>query len=475
MFIRIALKELKNNLHFSFLFIVNLSLGLCGFVSLDIFKYSLDSSLQEHSKAILGADFGVSARRPIASTEREIISKKLENYNFSESKMTEMYSMVSSADNKSHLVHVRAIEENFPFYGEVILRHQGSVQPSEKSDLHNTKTAWVYPEIMLKLKLKEGSMISIGEAQFRVSDIVEGDTSTRTFNSVAPRIYISQKYLSETGLIRQGSVAWHSLLYKVTNQDSRGLSKISKNIFESLDDPQLQVYTHENASESVGKLMEYLNDFLALAALVALFLSSVGMAFLFHSYLKSKLQEIAILISFGLNIFKALGIYLIQAFFLGVIGFVIALALGMMLLPVLKNTADQLLPITVGLRFNTVGVSVLLTVLVPLLVSLPLLMSVRKVNASLLLHKVSGHSFKSWDLITFISCVPSALLFWVLAVWQSHSFYIGTLFCVIFLGAALVLAALAYVILICLNQIKKFRFYIVKWAFRDIVATGSFP
>ena len=62
---RLALKELLNNRRFSIFFILNLSLGLAGFIALDSFQVSLDRHLTRNSKSILGADISISSRMPV--------------------------------------------------------------------------------------------------------------------------------------------------------------------------------------------------------------------------------------------------------------------------------------------------------------------------------------------------------------------------------------------------------------------------
>ena len=49
--LRLAFRELKNNAKFSLFFIINLALGLSGFIALDSFKESLDIHLSKNSKS----------------------------------------------------------------------------------------------------------------------------------------------------------------------------------------------------------------------------------------------------------------------------------------------------------------------------------------------------------------------------------------------------------------------------------------
>ena len=66
---RNAWREIKNNRTFSLFYIVNLALGLVGFLTIDSFKSSLDEKVSLESRSLLGADFALRARRPLTQEE----------------------------------------------------------------------------------------------------------------------------------------------------------------------------------------------------------------------------------------------------------------------------------------------------------------------------------------------------------------------------------------------------------------------
>ena len=61
--LRNALREIRNNRSFCLFYIVNLSLGLIGFIGVDSFKASLDQKVSNESKELLGADLALRTRR----------------------------------------------------------------------------------------------------------------------------------------------------------------------------------------------------------------------------------------------------------------------------------------------------------------------------------------------------------------------------------------------------------------------------
>ena len=53
---RNALREIRNNRPFCLFYLLNLSLGLVGFIGVNSFKSSLDQKVESESKELLGAD-----------------------------------------------------------------------------------------------------------------------------------------------------------------------------------------------------------------------------------------------------------------------------------------------------------------------------------------------------------------------------------------------------------------------------------
>lgn len=461
--IKFVFKELKNHHRFVLFFVLNLSLGLSGFVALDFFKHSLDNVLKENSKAILGGDLAVSARRPLTKKEMQIV-KQSAGGEIEKAKIVQMYSMLAGPNGNSRLVHVQAITNNYPFYGSF---HFQSVSPGSETSIHKKPVVWVYPELLGQLNLKIGDEVSIGKLSFRIAHVVEDDPAGNLTNSVAPRVYISQKYLPQTQLLGPHSFAWHSYIYKIPNKNIFQLKKISKNIFLQLKDPGLRVYTHQSAGENVARLTDYLNDFLSLVALCALVLAFVGMGFLLYSYLKIKVKEMAILMTLGLSRLKTFSLYFLQVIILGVISFFIALLLGVVLFISLKPVFAGMIPLEIHFRMGTLGISVLLAVFIPVLVSLPLFLHIRNIKTSVLLREDTSKKNK-FSFIMCLSFLFSLFGFWILAVGQSHSFYMGSIFTILFLFAGLLLFGGGWLILFILNRYNRSSSPILFWSIRDL-------
>ena len=195
---KLALQELLNNRRFSLFFLFNLALGLAGFIALDSFKESLDVHLGKNSQAILGADIALTSYVPIDDKTLENLESKFSESTLSTRKIS-LFTMVASKE-RSVLVQVTGVGENFPFYGKIILEKSGIVNPEMvRENLDNNGDAWIYPELLFMLNIKEGGSVAIGKTSFTVSDsVIDDPSSSMSSFGLAPRIYaVSYTHLTQ--------------------------------------------------------------------------------------------------------------------------------------------------------------------------------------------------------------------------------------------------------------------------------------
>src|SRR5699024_10153192 len=101
----------------------------------------------------------------------------------------------------TRLAQVRALEGDFPFYGEI------ETQPTTAAETFRQKQqALVDATVMLQFDLKPGDSIKVGELKFAIAGSVSrvpGQSGIAA--TVAPPVYIPLQYLEETGLMQKGS------------------------------------------------------------------------------------------------------------------------------------------------------------------------------------------------------------------------------------------------------------------------------
>ena len=103
---RNAWREISNSRSFCIFYIINLALGLIGFLTVDSFKTSLEYKVEEESKNLLGADFAIRARRHLTTEETEKVQSLIPDQT-KEIKVVDFYSMVAGPEGRSRLVKIR--------------------------------------------------------------------------------------------------------------------------------------------------------------------------------------------------------------------------------------------------------------------------------------------------------------------------------------------------------------------------------
>ena len=455
LWLKLAWKEIRNNFKFSLFFVLNLSIGLIGFIALDSFKQSIDEHLANNSKAILTADVQISSRFPLTEEETNLAESLFGN-TFDTTDQISFLSMVSGGGN-SRMSQIIGIEDGFPQYGDIILQNTGSLNENgaaERAQLLNDNYIWVARDLMVLLGLEVGDSLKIGEATFTVADIILADpSSTISVMTSFPAIYMSLPSVEATGLIQLGSRISYSRFYKlpagfdVTNleDDFRVLEQ------EVLRDTRrINLTTHEEESEDLGEILDYMNDYLGLIALIALFLAGVGAAYLFRSFFTSRFRDMAILMCLGGTPRQAYLMTLVQITLLGTISALIASAIAWATLPLLPQLFDGFLPrgFTNNMDINSLLLALFLGTLGSLICCLPILSKIYDLNPIGLFHEtvqpspVHGHWTRH-----IASYAPILIVFWILAMWQARSFVIGSLFVVGFLAAIGILGTVAWFIL----------------------------
>ncbi len=425
MLFRWALREIIHNWKVSLVFILNLSLGLTGFVTLDAFNATLKTSLNDNAKKMLSADIGISSRRNITDQEltktRNIVGDPVQ-----ESQLFEFFAMVSSGAD-SRLVMVKAVDENYPFYGELALEGGTVVQAGTPKKIIGNKFVWAYPELKHQLDLKPGSTMTLGKISFTIDDFVTKD-STQMFrsSSIAPKIYISREWLKETGLIQFGSTFTQTYLYRLKNESETESKKLS--LLENLKDPGLSIETPKSTGEDSGKQLQYLSDYLGLVALIAIFLSSLGAAYVYRLFLSRRLKEIAIYRTLGLQSGQAVTVYVIQAALLGFLSLIPTLFAAQVFLPILTYLLNKLVPFNLIplITKESVVFAFVYGVFISFLVTLPFILRISGLKTSKLFNEEKFT--ENLNVQNPWSFAPAVFAMWILSILQSHSLRTGSVF-----------------------------------------------
>lgn len=465
MLFRLALRELRRSWRFGVFFIFNLSLGLTGFVALQAFNSALNAQIKANAKSILSADLAISARRELTEDE---LKKTRAVYppGTEESKMYEFFAMMNSAKG-SRLVMLKAIDQSYPIYGSLDLESGVSIVQGSEKDIIGNKTAWIYPELRAQLGLQVGDEIQLGTLKLTISEVIAKD-ATQTFRmaSLAPRIYINRAFLPESGLLQFGST--FSLAYLLKIPETVPMAHLQEELYKALSDPAVRVETPDSAGEDSGRQLGYLSDYLGLVSIIALFMSALGAAYIYRLFLSSRMKEIAILRTLGLQSWEAVGVYVIQASLLGLLATLPTLLFSHLILPLLSKLLSSFTPFDLQptISLEALLVCLVMAVFGSFVVSMPFLMKIFDLRAAKLFSEekfaVGDGARRYW---TFL---PPLMLFYFLSVYQAHSWRIGSLFVGTMVAVIIILTLIGYVAVKGAGLLTGFKTWFLRFSFLSL-------
>ena len=97
--------------------------------------------------------------------------------------------------------------------------------------------------------------------------------------------------------------------------------------------PRFSLIPILDAGRQLKRILGYMNDYLGLVSLVALFLAGIGAAYLFRSYMAGNMKEMAVFMTLGATRATTYSIFLLQIILLGTVSALLASVLSIAFLP----------------------------------------------------------------------------------------------------------------------------------------------
>lgn len=449
---RLAVRQLFANPTFAISMVINMALGLVGFLVVDGFNRSFREEIGTRTRQIASADVTVSARQPFDDAQSRAIVAAVPTDSITSSAVS-LVSMMTGPTN-TRLIEANFIDSQFPLYAGIKLKKTGDVKPGHALTLPAGE-AWVYREIESQMGLTIGDTFTLGEATFKINDVIEDDpTSGSGGFSFAPKVFIGLQDLPKTKLLGLGSRSFHTVRIKLPPSFSSDVEeeKISEVIKMSLKEmapiSDLRVRSHRKVTEDLTKLQAYLNDYLSLIALCALFLAAVGTSYLMRGHLQRTIKEFAIMGSLGASHWIAPMVFVCQCIILGLGATMVSAMIASVGLPILAKTMT---PISGGLQhlilpMGSIIVTSVFSIFSGLLLTLPQLLQLSKLNPGFLFQESVNPSLTMSRGAT-LAYVPAMVLWWITAVRESRSWTNGSVFALACLSSAAILTVIAFPLL----------------------------
>ncbi|MGE3684479.1 MAG: ABC transporter permease [Bdellovibrionales bacterium] len=275
---------------------LSLCAALTGLGSVDIYRQSLTETLHTQGRKILTADISVSARRRFTPSEQELFISTLPSGS-STAHLVEMFGMIRAGD-QSRLGLLRFVSDAYPLAGELDVRIQDESHTRTGAELRTRPAVWVAPDLLTLLNTRVGARLRVGEKEFEIAGIVVKDSSqTFRLGDMAPRVYVHDSFLEETGLVKFGST-FSNILFAVLPGTADGIKNRMEKVFT---EPGIRVTVPMDLENGPLRILTRLLDYLGLIGLVTLCIGWVGVYYLGRRWLSLETQSAGVLKCMGLS------------------------------------------------------------------------------------------------------------------------------------------------------------------------------
>ncbi|HCY88338.1 MAG TPA: ABC transporter permease [Desulfobacteraceae bacterium] len=372
--VRMAIRELRVTRGFSLFFILNLSIGLAGFVAVQSFGRSLDRHMDRNLREILTADLVLTATSPM-TPEESVLTQEVLGPEKDAARLVAFYTMIrpmgtaggtdpANADNPgsrppARLVRVMAVDRAYPLYGKFIL--ENNIDPLV---LQASPGLFMTRDTALTLGLRDEAGFAVplrlGEKDFHIRGFfLEDPDKSLTAVDLAPKVYMGLEQLDGTGLVRFGSRIRYFYCYTFPEgRDVPALSrKLSARFFEhSRGKPRINIFDTRDVNRRLGRLTGYFTGYMGLVSIVALFLAGISGAYLFRGVVTLKQKQMAILMSTGAIRREIYGMVSLQLILLGSLASMLAVAAAYFLMPAFPVIFKGLVPEGLDLAIDPLSV-----------------------------------------------------------------------------------------------------------------------
>ena len=340
------------------LFLITLVLSLATYLTLDSIQQSVDTYINDNQRALVGGDLILNSKQDwpseiLAQVETVADTQIVYDYQFSAMVVT---------DEQTLLASVKAVSPAYPLYGEAEL---ASGQPLWQQ--LSAANVVVAPEVLNSLNASVGDQITIGDAEFIISDVLtkEPDRPLTAFG-FGGRVLMHQDALAATNLLGQRS----RINYRIELAGAPELMAVQRDKLTQIlnNYPDIELSDAESADTSISRISDNVLMFLKLLVIAVLLLSAVAMYGVITAFVTKQQSSNAIRLALGEPLKSLKRSYYQLLIVTTIIACVAAVIVSFGLLKVGQPYLIAILPADVGLAINPI--SAIKTIIIALVLTL---------------------------------------------------------------------------------------------------------
>ena len=340
------------------LFLLTLTLSLATYLTLDSVQQSVDRYINDNQRALVGGDLILNSKQDWPS---EVLTQ-VENLADTQIVYDYQFSAMLVNDEQTLLASIKAVSPSYPLYGTAELASGQPLWEQLTSD-----SVIVAPEVLSSLQANVDDRITIGDAQFTISDVLtkEPDRPLTTFG-FGGRVLMHEDSLAATNLLGQRS----RINYRIEMAGDPELITTQRDTLTEIltNYPDIELSDAESADTSVSRISDNVLMFLKLLVIAVLLLSAVAMYGVISAFVTKQQSNNAIRLALGEPLGSLKRSYYQLLIITTAIACVAAILLSLGLLKIGQPYLVAILPADVGLAINPV--SAIKTIVIALVLTL---------------------------------------------------------------------------------------------------------
>ncbi|MFB2861242.1 ABC transporter permease [Aeromonas hydrophila] len=312
-------------------FVLALALSVACVLSVALVADRLDAGLKASGRDFIGADRALRSATPAPAAWLEQAAKT----GLAVQTTVSFNSMLFHGD-ALQLASIRAVPDNFPFYGKLELSPQRAPAPGE---------IWLSARVMQLLAAKPGDELEVGNTVLKVAGVL-GQEPDQGFSPflLAPRALIHSADVEATGALLPGSRQQWRYLFKGTREQ---VAEYERWLKPRLKAGQKLIKPDDQGSQ-VGRSLANAERFFRLASLAGVLLGALAMGIAVRHFAERQTNMVALLKTLGASrrsLWQLMGTLLLSLTLVGaLLGLVAGSAMQWLTLHLLGNLLPADLP-----------------------------------------------------------------------------------------------------------------------------------
>lgn len=334
---RIARRDLHARFRGLRLLLICIFLGTAALAAIGTLTAAIERELGSRGQVLLGGDIEVEVwQRDLRPDEKAALSE------FGTlSGGTRMQAMASAGEQAAP-VGLKAVEGNWPLYGEFKLKDGRTAGAPEAG------SAWLDQGAIDRLGIELGDSFTIGTSSLIAAGVIanEPDKLSEGFQ-LGPRVIVAEGFPTQAGLTAPGAL--YESKYRLRFDSEAEPSEVVDAIEEQFPEAGFDFRTRDRASPGADRFVGRMGEFLTLVGLAALIIAGIGIGGGVSSYLEARRTSIATLKVLGASSADINRIYALQIGAAALVGALAGLITGVAVTPFLGAALQGLLPVEGGL------------------------------------------------------------------------------------------------------------------------------